>query len=316
MKMALHAQKIRKKEDRTQFLGLTHGYHGETALTLSISDLGRYKDPYQDILTHYPFIKPVYVNHTRDPLWSDCSALWPNIEKQLNVHRDTLAAVVFEPILQGAGGMRLYSADFLKRLAQWAHQQEIYLIADEIMTGIGRTGTWLASEHARIEPDFVCLSKGLTSGCLAFSAILTKDSIYELFYDTYDNNRNFLHSQTYAGNAIGAAAALATLKIIINDNLLAQISNLEKQLWEQIALVQVETRALKNIRGIGGIIAADLDTDNRHAGFEIFKVALQNGAFLRPIGNTVYWTPPYIIEESDLKKLQSITCQAIKTVLG
>jgi adenosylmethionine-8-amino-7-oxononanoate aminotransferase len=167
LKMSLHAQQLLGKNQRIQFTSLQNGYHGEIFMALGLSDLGLYRQAYEAHLIQPKFIKNIpYVNSTTDPLWNDCSSVWPNIEDQLEQQSSHLAAIIVEPIVQGAGGMKLYSQDFLSRLRKWTQTHGIYLIADEIMTGLGRTGPALACEHARINPDFICLSKGLTSGWL------------------------------------------------------------------------------------------------------------------------------------------------------
>ena len=202
LKMSLHAQKLRGENQRTQFTALKNAYHGETFMALGLSDLGLYRQAYEAHLIQPKFIENIpYVNSTTDPLWDDCSCIWPTIEEQLERQAAHLAAIIVEPIVQGAAGMRIYSQDFLRRLRTWTQAHGIYLIADEIMTGLGRTGYALASEHAQIKPDFICLSKGLTSGWLAMSAVLTHSNIYDLFYADYEKEKNFQHSHTIGGNA-------------------------------------------------------------------------------------------------------------------
>ena len=310
MKMSLHAKQLLGEKKRTQFLSLCNGYHGETALTLSVSDLGLYKAPYQSALHDFPLIEPIYVNGSADPLWHDCSELWAAVQAELDQYKETLAAIVFEPILQGAGHMKMMSADFLNRLCKWAKQNNIYTIADEIMTGIGRTGTWLASTHANIQADFVCLSKGLTSGFCAFSAVATTDEIYQIFYHDYDKDHNFLHSQTYSGNALGAAAGLATLRTMESENIIQNVEIIETFMWREMKKLESEG-LVHNIRGIGGAIAADLVNDSKRLGFATFQHALKKGLFLRPLGNTIYWLPPLIIQEQEIRYMAEKTVDAI-----
>ena len=209
MKMSLHARQIEGKHQRKLFIALENGYHGETAGALSVSDLGLYRAPYQDMLFDTKLILSLpYVTGAHDPLWSDCESHWEKIENQLKPFAESATAVILEPIMQGAAGMKIYSQDFLKRLRHWTHEHGIHLIADEIMTGIGRTGKMLACEHANIEPDFICLSKGLTSGWLPLSAMLTRSAIYDLFYDDYASGKSFLHSHTHSGNVLAASVAI------------------------------------------------------------------------------------------------------------
>ena len=220
MKMSLHSRYINSDAKRNRFITLKNSYHGETIGALSVSDIGLYKNPYSSILFKpYVIDKIPYVQSIHDPLWDNCSEEWDKLEKSLEKYIDSSTALIVEPIVQGAGGMKIYSKDFLNRLATWAKKHDIHLIADEIMTGIGRTGKMLACEHAGIQPDFICLAKGLTSGWLPFSAVLTTEDIYNKFYDNFSSGKAFLHSHTYSGNALGSCLALETLNIIQEEQL-------------------------------------------------------------------------------------------------
>lgn len=320
LKMSLHAQKIKGFSKRTQFTALKNGYHGETFMALGLSDLGLYRQPYEAQLIQPEFISNIpYVTSREDFLWKDCASYWPSIEKQLEQQASNLAAIIVEPIVQGAGGMRIYSQDFLRRLHQWTRAQGIYLIADEIMTGLGRTGLALACEHAQIQPDFICLSKGLTSGCLPMSAVLTRTEIYDLFYGDYSIEKNFLHSHTFSGNALAAAVALECLIILEEENIYAQVQKKETILRKLMEEVANETRKLTNIRAIGAIVAADLvltkAEKNQRMGYRIFQEAVKLGAWLRPLSNTIYWLPPLNIDSCTLEKLKNITIQSITNSL-
>lgn len=318
LKMSLHARMIQGDKPRNQFIALKNGYHGETAAALSVSDVGLYRDPYEAILFSPVFVDVPYVSGSADPLWDDASDQWSRIEKQLAPYTDTTTAIIFEPILQGAGGMSVYSPDFLSRLVSWAKQHDIHVIADEIMTGIGRTGKMLACEHAKIQPDFICLSKGLTSGWMPLSAVLTSNEIYQLFYDDYEKGKSFLHSHTYSGNALAASVAVATLEIIKKENLCERANELQiimRKFFEDIA---ERTGNLENIRGVGAMVAADLrlNSQQKRAGYRIYQEAVRRGALLRPLGDTIYWLPPLTISEQTLHDLNTITRQAISSVVG
>lgn len=316
LKMALHAQQLRGQPQRNKVVALANGYHGETCLTLSVSDLGIYKDSYQAFLQDVNFLQPLpYVSSMDDPLWDDCSASWKRIEAQLNQQAENLCAIILEPILQGAGGMHVYSQDLLKRIGQWCQANDVYLIADEIMTGFGRTGLPLAIQHANIEADFVCVSKGLTAGWLPFSAVLTRSAIYDLFYDDYATGKSFLHSHTYSGNALGAALALETLSILDDENIYQNVQSNQNYLYENMLAVAQKTGALKNIRHIGWMVAADLITDEPRAGFSLFQHAVKLGALLRPLGNTIYWLPPLNTTREQLDELRDITIAAIESTI-
>lgn len=312
MKMSLHSRKLLNQKERTHFVSLTNSYHGETLATLSVSDVGLYKDPYHDLCFNCTHLSAIpYVNNSDDLLWSDASSMWENIEKQLNKICKKTTAILIEPILQGAGGMKIYSADFLKRLANYAKANDIHIIADEIMTGFGRTGKTLACEHANISPDFICLSKALTGGTLAMSAILTSQAIYDLFYDDYETGKAFLHSNTYGGNALAAAAANASLDIHTNENINQKANKLGAQLHTAMKNIQLELPFIENIRHIGAMVAADINLPIDRAGFKLFKEAMENGAFLRPLGNTLYWLPPLNMPLHMVDELTEITLKSL-----
>jgi len=315
LKMSVHAQQLRGESQRQSFAALVNGFHGETALTMSVSDLSLYREPYESLLIDAHFIGPLpYVSGRDDPVWNDCSAHWEGIETQLEKIENGLAAIVLEPILQGSGGMLVYSQDVLRRLAAWCREHGVYLICDEIMTGLGRTGAALASEHAGIEPDFICLSKGLTSGWLPCSAVLTRDAIYDLFYDDYASGKAFMHSHTYSGNALAAAVACETLQILNDENIYARVQDNENFMIELMREVADETGKLKNVRGIGMMVAADLQVENPkvRAGYAVYQEAVRLGALLRPLGNTIYWLPPLNTNRDTLVELKDITVTAIK----
>jgi adenosylmethionine-8-amino-7-oxononanoate aminotransferase len=316
MKMSLHSHLLEGKPQKKKFIALNHGYHGETCGALSVSDLGLFRDPYQSLLFETTFIEPLYVSGIDDLAWNDSKAYWEKIRPLLQNQIEMTTAIIVEPIVQGATGMKVYSQDFLSRLAKFAKENDVHLIADEIMTGIGRTGKMLACEHAMIIPDFICLSKGLTSGWMPFSAVLTTDAIYQAFYDDYEKGKSFLHSHTYSGNALGASLALATLKVIQEDGLCERATQLQTIMRDYMQTIAKQTGLLTNIRGIGAIVAADLVGNNlpTRAGYQLFQEAVKLGALLRPIGNTIYWLPPLNILNDDLLKLKEMTLQALRNL--
>lgn len=312
LKMSLHSRVMSGEKQRTKFIALANGYHGETTGAMSVSDLGIYRDPYRAMLFDVATITPVYVNDTTDSLWNDCESYWMQIEGQLKVIAETATAIIVEPIVQGAGGMKMYSQDFLRRVRAWAAQHNVHLIADECMTGIGRTGKMLACEHAGITPDFICLSKGLTSGWLPFSAVLTSQKIYDLFYDDYAAGKSFLHSHTHSGNALAASVALETLNIIEKQSLCERATLIGDEMRTMMQEIADSTGRLRNVRGIGAFVAADLIDDvSARAGFDIYKRAVKYGALLRPLGNTLYWMMPLNVEKNVLLELKKITQQVL-----
>jgi len=315
MKLALHGAQRQGFTNRKQFVALQNGYHGETLGTLSISDLGLYKKPFLGLGPECHFLQSIpYVANLDEPLSHDCSQQWPLIEKQLEAVKPQVCAIIVEPIIQGAAGMRCYSADFLRRLAAWSKANNIYLIADEIMTGIGRTGKWLACHHAGIVPDMICLSKGLTSGALPLSCVLIDNPIYNLFYNTSSEN-SFLHSHTYSGNPLAVSAALATINAIKAEGILQQANELGACMLRHFSAIATQTGKIKNIRSVGAIVAGDLEEcGNQSISYAIRQAALSRGALLRPLGNTLYWLPPLNTDIQTIEKLADITLDSIEDV--
>jgi len=257
-----------------------------------------------------------YVASSADPLWHDCGPAWPAIEAQLAPHARTAAAVIVEPVLQGAGGMRVYSPDLLRRLRAWTRAHGVYLVYDEILTGFWRTGKRLAMDHAGPEaaPDMLCLSKGLTAGWLPFSATLIHPDLYDLFYADYGHGRDFLHSNTYSGNALGAAVASEALSIYDEPGFGESVTRLSSRLAESWARVAKATGALENLRAVGAVVAADLISAPPRAGYAVFREAVARGALLRPLGNTLYWLPPLTMDDATLADLERITIESILEV--
>lgn len=314
MKLAIHANQIKGFSKRNQFIALKNGYHGETLGAMSVSDLGLYKAPYKSFGLNCQFLANIpYISGKSDPLWFNCDAIWNSVEKELEGACDTVCAIILEPIVQGAGGMLCYSPDFLKRLACWAKNNNIYLIADEIMTGMGRTGTWLASDHAQIDPDLICLSKGLTSGSIPFSCVMIDSSVFDLFYDDYSSGNSFLHSHTYSANPLAVNAALATIKAMREEDILTQAQRLGDTMISALSDIAQRSGKLSNVRGVGAIAAADLDDSTRHRiGTKLYQNALDLGALIRPIGNTLYWLPPLNTSEEIIGNLAEITLHSIE----
>lgn len=315
MKMSLHARQITGESKRKSFVSLENGYHGETVGALSVSDMGIYREPYQALLFETPLISPLpYVSGSDDVLWHNAELAFERVRQKLEPMADTVTALILEPIVQGAAGMQIYSQDFLHRLRQWTAEKNIHLIADEIMTGIGRTGKMLASEHANIEPDFICLSKGLTGGFLPLSAMLMRGSIYDLFYDDYASGKSFLHSHTHSGNVLAASVALEVLQVMQEENLCVRANEIGKVMLQNMQDIAAHTGKLRNVRGIGAIVAADLvnDIPGRRYGYEVYQKAVELGALLRPIGNTIYWLPPLTVAWDVLEELKVITEKAVK----
>lgn len=313
MKMCIHSMQIKGNGNKYQFIALTNGYHGESLGTMSVSDLGVYKAPYAGFGVTCHFIAPPYASGVTDPLWTNCELYWQTLIPQLEQIKEDVCAVILEPIVQGAGGMLCYSADFLNKLAQWAKQNNIYLIADEIMTGWGRTGTWLAAEHAGIDPDLICLSKGLTSGSIPSSCVMIDHELFQLFYNDYETGKSFLHSNTYSGNPLAISAALATIQTMQDEQTLTHVQHLEPMMLQQLQEVAHLSGKLTKVRCIGAIAAAELVDEGQHRiGNQVYQHALTLGALIRPIGSTLYWLPPLNTDKNTIERLAEITLDAIR----
>ncbi|MHB8420607.1 MAG: aminotransferase class III-fold pyridoxal phosphate-dependent enzyme [Myxococcales bacterium] len=314
LKLALHASRLQGHPERRRFAALRGGYHGETQLCLAIGEQDVYAAGLLDEIPRAIELGPLpHVRGASDPLWSDCSDHWPAIEQQLEQAAPELCAVVVEPVLQGAGRMRLYSPDLLRRLRRFCDARGLYLVADEILTGFGRLGRMLACEHADVRADLVCISKGLTAGWLPLSAVLVSDGIFELCSGA-GGRQPFLHSNTYCGNALAAAVALEALRLYDELDVAAMARALEPKLRDAWSRIGARTGALREIRALGAVAAADLDAPAGTAR-RVGREALRRGALLRPLEETLYWLPPINLDETALARLEAITAEAIAAAL-
>jgi adenosylmethionine---8-amino-7-oxononanoate aminotransferase len=311
LKMSFHFWRNSDKPNKNTFVSLQNGYHGETLGALSVTDVAIFKDAYAPLMRCSAIVPTpdfrlgAEGESARDYALRCASKL----EQHFADYHAHIAAFIVEPLVQGAAGMAMYDAAYLTRARALCDQYHIHLIADEIAVGFGRTGTFFAYEQANITPDFLCLSKGISGGYLPLSVVLTSDKIYNAFYAD-DVARGFLHSHSYTGNALACRAALATLEIFDNDNILQ--ANRAKQkhlnsLCEALKNIQLNQHA----RNTGMIWAFDVKTDNKNFARDFYAEALNNELLLRPIGNTVYFMPPYVISDDEAEFLVS---GAIKTL--
>ncbi len=321
LKLALQAQAQRGHTKRTRFAAFQNGYHGETIGALSVGDCGLYKDTFAPLLFPCTQLGPLpYRSGPEDPRWMDASAEWPALQAQLDAEADTLAAIIYEPVLQGAGGMLLYSPELLSRLRAWADAHDVLLIADEIAAGMGRCGTMLASHLAGLDvlPDLAVLSKGLTGGFLPLATVLTTDRLYDTFLAEWGDRRAFLHSNTYAGNALAVAVATAALDVYASEDLLGQVARNGPLLRQGLARLAAERRCFTNVRGVGMMAAVDLRAaDGRpldpqqRTGWQVFRAAVDRGALLRPLGDTSYLFPPLTTTPAEIAGVIEVLVQAV-----
>lgn len=324
LKMSLHFWRNIGKPEKTRFICLENGYHGETLGSLSVTDIPLFS------ATYGPLLK----EHLRAPT-PDCSLRedgesWESfshrqfsaMEKLLEENHREVCAVILEPLVQGAAGMKMYHPIYLTLLREACDRYGVHLIADEIAVGFGRTGTMFACEQAGITPDFMCLSKGLTAGYLPMSVVMTTEAVYLAFYDSYESLRGFLHSHSYTGNALAAAAALASLDIFKADDVIVKNRLLAAEMQKALAPLTDHPHVLE-VRQTGMIAAVELVQDKKshqpfdwreRRGLQIFNHALANGVLLRPIGNVVYFIPPYVITPEEIRLMTNAATQAIDAV--
>jgi len=313
LKMSFHYWRNGGKPDKTGFVSLAHSYHGETLGALSVTDVALFKDTYAPLLrqshqTPSPDWRLAEAGESAEAYALRCAEA---LERYLAEHHATTAALIVEPLVQCAAGMGMYHPAYLKRAREICDRYEVHLIADEIAVGFGRTGTLFACEQAGIAPDFLCLSKGITGGYLPLSVVLTTDEVYAAFYDE-DVRRGFLHSHSYTGNALACRAALATLDIFEQDDILEK-NRATARLLDEAAVPLREHPRVRQFRRTGMIWAFEVAEAAADFSRGFYRRALQSELLLRPIGNTVYFMPPYVIDEADIRLLVERTLEALKT---
>jgi len=292
---------------RDVFISLENSYHGETMGALAVGDVALYKEIYGEIL-----IKTVQAKSPA--LVSEEEAL-ASMEELFITYHDRVSAVLIEPLVQCAGSMAMYDATYITKLKALCEKYGIFMIADEIAVGFGRTGTMFACEQADITPDFMCLSKGITGGYLPLSCVMTTNEVYQAFYCDYSEGKSFLDSHSYTGNALACAAANATLDIFENENIIEN----NKTKIEALSIMIEPFKTLSNVKEVrqrGMIAAIELQgyKSEERIGLKIYEYALKNGVLLRPLGNIVYFMPPYIISDAEMKKMVKVAYEAIKLI--
>jgi len=304
LKMSHHAWRNRGQPDKRGFVGIAGGYHGETLGALGVTDVALFRDAYAPLLRRQavvptPDARLAVDGRTPADVARDAAAA---LEATLARSHATLAAVIVEPLVQGAAGMVMHDASYLAEVRALCTRYGVHLIADEIMTGFGRTGTLFAWEQARAAPpDFLCLSKGITGGTLPLSCVLTTDDVYAAFYDD-DVARGFLHSHSYTGNALACRAALAVLDLFGRDDVIVANAAKAKR-WRAMASALAAHPAVRHFRQAGMIIAFDVASGRADFPRWFFGEALARGLLLRPIGKTVYFMPPYVVDDDDFGEL-------------
>ncbi|MBI3171383.1 MAG: adenosylmethionine--8-amino-7-oxononanoate transaminase, partial [Hydrocarboniphaga effusa] len=313
LKMSHHYWRNSGQPGKRKFIALDNGYHGETLGALAVGGAGLYRDAYEPLLMDCIRV-PSPDCYQRGPgeSWEDYSRhQFIHMQSALEHGAGEISAVIIEPLVQCAGGMRMYHPIYLKMLREACTQYGVHLIADEIAVGFGRTGKMFACEWASISPDFLCLAKGLTGGTLPLSVVLTGDNIYQAFYAEHSTRKAFLHSHSYSGNPLACAAALATLEIFGQRDWMAQNRDLGHLMWMSVAELLTHPHVAE-IRQQGMILAIELVKSARsrtpyppaeRRGLKVYQYGLKQGVLLRPLGDVIYFMPPYTLSSQDVKLL-------------
>lgn len=325
LKMSFHYWRNCGKANKTKFISLQNSYHGETLGALGVTDVAIFKDTYAPLIMQSAQMPSPDFRLTEQGESAEAYALRcaTQLEQYVSEHHQELAAFIIEPLIQCAAGMGMYHPAYLRRAREICTQYEVHLIADEIAVGFGRTGTMFACEQAfgatnqvaqnqKAKADFICLSKGITGGYLPLSAVLTTDNVYQAFYDD-SAVKGFLHSHSYTGNPLACSAALATLAIFESDNILE--NNVQKSAYLNRKMQAFTDLPIEHLRQQGMILAFDVKTDDVKFSSKCYSQALQQGLLLRPIGNTVYFMPPYTITEAEMDFMLNATVNALHASL-
>ena len=320
LKMSFHAWRNAGRTGKQEFVCLKGSYHGETIGALAVTDVALFKDAYGPLLRSARVVtSPDARNAQEGETAQDVARRAAADVEQLFIERaDHIAAIIIEPLVQCATGMAMHDPLYLTLVRELCDRYAVHMILDEIAVGCGRTGTFFACEQAGIWPDFLCLSKGISGGYLPLSLVLTRDEVYEAFYST-DVTRGFLHSHSYTGNPLACRAALATLQIFKDDNVLANNKLRAAKLSAALAPLASDAR-VRHFRQAGMIWAFDaVEPDAARASTfsrRFFSAALDAELLLRPIGRTVYLMPPYILNDEETQGLADRTRSVFDAVMG
>lgn len=322
LKLSFQYHQQSGKPEKKRFISLKNAYHGETVGALGVGDIDIFTNTYRDLIKEG--LKADGPDCYRCPYgknFDNCSAqCFEKMEKLIRDNHKEVSAVIIEPMVQGAAGMKMYSSEYIKKLRKLTHEYDIHLIADEIAMGFGRTGKMFAMEHSGTSPDIMCMSKGLTAGYYPMAIVGITQKIYDAFYADYMEGKSFLHSHSYSGNPIGCRIALEVLRIFRDEKILKLIEEKGKYLNKRAKEVFKGKEYIGEFRQLGMIGAIELVQNSKkedfpageRAGYEIYKIALKKGALLRPLGNTIYFMPPYIITYDEIDKMLEICRDSIE----
>jgi adenosylmethionine-8-amino-7-oxononanoate aminotransferase len=312
LKMSFHYWKNSGQPEKNQFISLENSYHGETIGALAVTDVPLFS------ATYAPLVRPALRAPTPDARLAAAGETAEQVarraaaglESLLQQHGHSIAALILEPLIQGAAGMAMYHPSYLTQARALCDRYQVHLIADEIAVGFGRSGTLFACEQGAITADFLCLSKGITGGFLPLSCVLTRDEIYQAFYHD-DVTHAFLHSHSYTGNALACSAALAVLDTLEDEQIIA--ANRDKTTrFTQILAPLAQQPDIRHFRNQGMIWAFDVDSTRPDFAQAFFAAMLHRGCLVRPIGQTVYFMPPYCVEDAQMRQLLQATQETLE----
>jgi adenosylmethionine-8-amino-7-oxononanoate aminotransferase len=326
LKMSFHYWRNVGRTAKTRFIALTGSYHGETLGALSVTDVPLYRATYAPLLGAPIFVaSPDAYGREAGESWRDCALRrLGDMRAALERYADEVCAIIVEPLVQCAAGMRMHDPAYLAGLRALCDEFSVHLIADEIAVGFGRTGTLFACEQAQITPDFLCLSKGLTGGFLPLSAVLTTAPVYDAFYAEYASGKAFLHSHSYTGNPLACRAALETLAIFRDEPVLERNRTLAARMASRLQPL-ADHAHVAEVRQTGMIAAIELVRDKatrtpfasgERRGVHAYLHALDRGVLLRPLGDVIYFMPPYVIGEDHIDWMVEVAAAAIDAAVA
>jgi adenosylmethionine-8-amino-7-oxononanoate aminotransferase len=316
LKMSFHYWQNSGQPAKRNFLCLAGSYHGETVGALAVTDVAIFRDAYAPLVRQAatvpsPDARLAAPGESAADVARRAAA---GLEAHLAQHHASIAALIVEPLVQCATGFAMHDPEYLRLARQLCDRYQVHLICDEIAVGFGRSGTFFAHEQAGIKPDFLCLSKGITGGYLPLSVVLTTDRVYAAFYDDA-TARGFLHSHSYTGNPLACRAALATLDIFAQDDVLAANRQRAARLASAFAPFG-ELPQVRHLRQQGMMLAFDVATADKTFARRLFTAGLERELLLRPIGNTVYVMPPYVLSDADIDFLAAGIASALQETLA
>jgi adenosylmethionine-8-amino-7-oxononanoate aminotransferase len=318
LKMALQYWRNLGKARKNRFVALEHAYHGDTAGAMSVGADSDFVTAFEEL--RFPVLRVPSAHCFRCPVGKqratcDIDCIEP-LARLLEERHDEIAAVIVEPLLQGAGGMIVHPVEFLQRIRKLCTEYDVLLIADEVLTGFGRCGRMFASELAAVVPDVMCLSKGLTGGFLPLAATVCTPAVYDSFRST-DRSRTFFHGHSYTANPLGCAAAIASLKVFDSEPVFERIAAIEK-IHRQRSPALAKHAAVADVRMIGTVMALELKADDPGYFSELrpalYDFYLSKGVLLRPLGNVVYILPPYVITAEQLHYVYDVIAESLDRV--